>query len=1503
MTEVTERPEDVAPWTLTFCRREREMAALTDAWRRVCAPNPEPQVVALLAESGLGKTRLVQEFFGWLSTRHDGVGGAGYWPDALERRGNHLTVNPDPNACVSSVTMPFLWWGVRAQDPATRHTIPGEALRAGVAVLRPHLENVVRATRLQELDARSKKLLGKVSADAAAEILDTVTFGLLGALKTASEGMAELMSIRRERKELEATVDLGAIVVRERTSLIENIAADLGYLLTHPLAKAAPIPGVVFVDDAQFADSDPALSQLVLQLVRSARIDRWPLLIVITHWEREWYEGMERREGAFAWRLSSLLGEDWSPHPIGRVNDLGPLVDAALPGITEAQRDLLLKKADGNPRLLDEMLRHLRARPRYFTGRNLNAAMTTQAVAEIEELQFDLHALVEERLGHAPPEIQLALGLSALQGVRFLEALTLGAVARIATSPRSEAPLTRAERPHAFISRLGNGVAEFNQRTYRDVAYARIADLIDERDARRHLNAAFNALAGPDLEFTTLTAEQRPVAWALGTTLLMDDVTTAVDRRLACRCFAQTAKERREAADELTAAAVAERFLDAVERGALPLDLLEPGDAATLLESLCGGRNLSAARRFAKQLASLLNADSKASLESARAWRAIAAAHATFEGVRASARLSEISLTHARAAHAHLPSAASAQTLVLALINMAEVSWRLSQDAAMPEVLLEEAIRAAESAHAKEQTFQSQRAIFWAHAARSTLLRDAQRHELAMESSRKTLALAYNIQANDSSPRAKRLLVSALYYAGLSVKALEGDKAAEAPLKQAVELAREVMKIARSADTERDLAICTFQLACVSRDANMTLMDEALSMARERHERYQTTETRTDLWCMLTHFAIRRGGDGERALLDEALDLARKILEADETPMAFENLCQTYSSLAACEYRHGGPDLALPHYRNALEVARSFNARWDTLSAACALIDVLHALGQACTHTNRLEESRAAHRDALALARQSLARWPCAPTRHRLLISRLRTEQPQVALAVSDDESPNDGCQPVCGFTAGAGVPARTEEVAELLADLAETLGPVPSYVQPRVTAYRLSFYPGWQLYRLDGLCVRDGLQQFAFCLRGPTLSIPLDGSSTFLHALSAAAPLHLDRNTVLDFIRFFCEMLFARDGVFLIVTCATAIPFEHPAPEERIAELDRLLKPLTVTSEPTPTDARWHASATVLHGNGLFATTFTIDARGMIDMPTGELLDTVSTRVVRGASHGEWNLLNGWPRANSHGQNAELHVTLSHFLGYGRIVFTSPEEAVHELKALIAQGDVKATLALAHLYEAGRFVAADWPQALQLFRVAADHGDTSAMSALAFMYSTGRSGRADNVEAEKWFARATEHGANPFAPFDTVDLALWMVRQLHDPVGFAWSTPFSELISASSAARDFAAGIRPAEPVLGMLAPEFHARLAHTVRACGQDKPFERFANFMQELARSLKATPRESATLAEALLAIELRRAGKLDFDRFASEFEESDAHTFSRARERLATVGILIDGNKQP
>jgi hypothetical protein len=408
-------------WHSISCPRPTEMAALQAAYERAAKPNlPRPGVIVLLSESGLGKTRLLQEFFHWLSTTKDGVGEAGYWQDRLAREGDNLHIDPNPALCNSRVPLPFLWWGVRLADPGrSNQGISQSVLASCVEGFDPHVEPMLRARRRAERGKEVRRATGDLLVEGILEGLGHLVPGV----SPVKAGIVFTRRIRElwaeQRADHKAVPTPGEIGRRARQNLSDRYFECLRALLDVRQGFDRAVPFVFVIKDAQWAGEDPALLDLVDRVLQAANEKHWPLLLIISHWEAEWNAGSSMRE-----IVERHTPDNWRPIKLGPHPDLSSCVVAGFSGLTPQQTQVLLDKAGGNPRLLDEIPRWLSEHPRLFAGRDLDQPMTAEGQASVEDATFDLHRLVERRLNQAPPEIKATLAVSGLQGMRFLVNLT-----------------------------------------------------------------------------------------------------------------------------------------------------------------------------------------------------------------------------------------------------------------------------------------------------------------------------------------------------------------------------------------------------------------------------------------------------------------------------------------------------------------------------------------------------------------------------------------------------------------------------------------------------------------------------------------------------------------------------------------------------------------------------------------------------------------------------------------------------------------------------------------------------------------------------------------------------------------------------------------------------------------------------------------------------------------------------------------------------------------------
>lgn len=565
-----------------FCGREPELEMLMSAFRRVEAGDG-PEVAVVLGESGLGKTRLVQEFYARLSTSIDAEGECGYWPDRMVRDGNNLKVNPDPAECNPSqvANMRFLWWGIRMLD-RTGHNAGMGGLSESVPLLRAHLEPFARA---RVLSARVKDAAKSAAIDAAIEIGNLFTFGLLGLGRLGLDHASNWKAIVDERREF-AGMDAAGEQARQRESLVDIVLADLEALFAAGEKKGEPLPAIILLDDAQWLSADEAAATFIARLLRRAETENWPLLVLATHWEKEWNDAEADTTNASLPML--LRGWDEARKTVialGKEPDLEEMVEVGFPGLHPHQVKLVLRKAGGNPRLLDEVLRDLANSPAYFSNADLSSPLTGEGMDYLGAARYEIHQLVAKRLSQADPDLQLAIAFSGAQGLRFLPRLT--DMAALKCSRGSACGRVReAERPHAFVTSVTDRVREFAQPFYRDVARERLPRLLSEEKAIAALRESVVELSGNDGSFETIEPDERDVALAVGCDLLAAKEASEAQRRLAARLFLRRMRSARARLEKDTAGELAFQLAIAAMDKRVERDAVEWAEWFEVVETL-----------------------------------------------------------------------------------------------------------------------------------------------------------------------------------------------------------------------------------------------------------------------------------------------------------------------------------------------------------------------------------------------------------------------------------------------------------------------------------------------------------------------------------------------------------------------------------------------------------------------------------------------------------------------------------------------------------------------------------------------------------------------------------------------------------------------------------------------------------------------------------------------------------------------------------------------------
>lgn len=492
-----------APAKLPFSGRAAQFERVQAAWQAVRSGGP--RAVVLLAESGLGKTRLVQEFYAWLVEREQGGASAGsraYWPATLAQDANNLHVNPAAASCDTTADLPFLWWGIRLANPQGHNQVATGALAAHVEpYLVPHLEPFNREQRRRQRLVDLAKVGGGVVADA---VLDLVP--VLGLLKKVGEVGLELRGIHESWRRDQRVASVEDAAAGRRATLVDEVVGDLAKLFGGPGGRS--VPAVVVIDDAQFSTFDLGMVAFVEALVEAAREGGWPLLLLVTHWQREW--DVTPPGPSIAAALQAAPADIVEVVRLGPIPDLAPVLTARLPGLPPEQATALLERVGGNPRFLDEVLRLVELQGRgAFVKRDPTGPLTEAALAALLAASTGLHEVIRTRLVQSPEDVQKVVVLAGLQGVEFLGAMVAQTAAALAEDlPALADAVAAAEQPHAYIAATFPGLGAFVQPIYREVAGQRLGYWYDPDEARDALAESVRAtlLANPIMDLQQIVA-------------------------------------------------------------------------------------------------------------------------------------------------------------------------------------------------------------------------------------------------------------------------------------------------------------------------------------------------------------------------------------------------------------------------------------------------------------------------------------------------------------------------------------------------------------------------------------------------------------------------------------------------------------------------------------------------------------------------------------------------------------------------------------------------------------------------------------------------------------------------------------------------------------------------------------------------------------------------------------------------------------------------------------
>ena len=468
-------------WKNVFAGRDKELREIVGVWESVKS-GFGPKIHIVRGERGMGKTRLVQEFYKYLSENEDPES---YWPDGLSFIGSDLQTGPDSSHdpiakdhfesfSIAERTMPYLWWGFRLAD-FNKRNVTRSSLSEHTRTLDPHLQSAEYAKVRKALDKGlielGKDKLKEGGVDLAVEfVADTIPMAPL-ALKLTRAGLklrenrksAQKLAEDFSKQTIQSFNDSSARNLNELT--LKKVCAILKEQGSAPL-----VPVVIFVDDAQFASNelDIGTHKFLRDIWKLARDKKLPLFMIATHWDSDWLANKNLTDDScFAASFSSQK-DDIEPYITQTVLSKGvklmEVVKAGVPNLSAADYELILNKADGNPYLLQELIELIHDSPAWLKQKELG--LSESGRADIQSESLEIHKLIARRLTdkkRTPEDVRNAIVLGSALGINFSQLVVCKAGEKLGLK-LTEDIFTRADEPHGYVNIETDATATFVQR-------------------------------------------------------------------------------------------------------------------------------------------------------------------------------------------------------------------------------------------------------------------------------------------------------------------------------------------------------------------------------------------------------------------------------------------------------------------------------------------------------------------------------------------------------------------------------------------------------------------------------------------------------------------------------------------------------------------------------------------------------------------------------------------------------------------------------------------------------------------------------------------------------------------------------------------------------------------------------------------------------------------------------------------------------------------------------
>lgn len=457
------------PTSLPFVGRNDELRLLHATWRNTQTYNT-PHVVVLVAETGVGKSRIIKEFYRELIREH-GINDDAFWPDSFTS--DEKWVNPEfPEHHKPQKPPKFLWLGTAWDNPGKQRDNDTTLinLKQQLEKITQHISKVIPAN-----------LLGAMKDDFVHIAKSLVTEQLENVVVDVVIGSFVPHYQLLKKAFLEAKETQKVLGFNDSTTTLDE---ELLMLFTKWFSHRPYIPLILWLDDVHWINKESVL--FFSKLMHNAQQKGWPVLCIATCWPKEWNEFADdcflKQHPCTVCIIDSASN-----------SELEHLVRATFPYLPAAQMQLLVRIADNNYLTMIENITQLLTKPRlYLLPINGNYILSDEGISRIQKWEENSRdwvgerrqAHINSRFSEFDEEIQDFLARASRSGIdsKFMHS-TLVRCSTVIPHIGLVTELIQRCCQIGAVTQLSGNLFEFRDRGYYTVARNHFAELLEKTES------------------------------------------------------------------------------------------------------------------------------------------------------------------------------------------------------------------------------------------------------------------------------------------------------------------------------------------------------------------------------------------------------------------------------------------------------------------------------------------------------------------------------------------------------------------------------------------------------------------------------------------------------------------------------------------------------------------------------------------------------------------------------------------------------------------------------------------------------------------------------------------------------------------------------------------------------------------------------------------------------------------------------------------------------------